>query len=163
MSLGALWGLRYRRWEVGQPGLVACGVKLLEGRRPTTQRAHASAAPDTKPDHDLHGGAAVCVHIFINAKVTISMCKHVCTQPKFLQRFAPTCIAIDSKCDRNGLGTARPNYKEPYGLWGRRRLRSCGSWFRSSSALVYSILCLCLIRPGRHPKNSVFENSGGRI
>ena len=80
-SLGAFWGLRYRRWGVGHLGLAACPAKLLQGGRPTTQQqAHASAAPDTKPDHDMHGGPAGCVHIFINAKVTVSMCKDVCIQ-----------------------------------------------------------------------------------
>ena len=78
-SLGAFWGLRDRRWKVGHLGLAACPAKLLQGGWPTTQRAHASAAPDTKPDYDLHGGPACCVHIFINAKVTVSICVLVCT------------------------------------------------------------------------------------
>ena len=34
---------------------------------------------------------------------------------------------------------------------------------RAFGSVTYVLLCLCLIRPGRHPKNSVFENSGGRI
>jgi hypothetical protein len=33
----------------------------------------------------------------------------------------------------------------------------------ASTRVLNSVLCLCLIRPGRHPKISVFENSGGRI
>ena len=80
MSMGAVWGLRYRRWKVGHLGLVACSARLLQGAWPTTQQAHASAAPDTKPDHDMHGGPAGCVHIFINIKLTVSTCVLVCTQ-----------------------------------------------------------------------------------
>ena len=81
-SMGAFWGLRYRRWKVGHLGLAACPVKLLKGGWPTTQRAHASAAPDTKPDHDMHGGPAGCVRtsIFINTKVTVFVFVDVCTQ-----------------------------------------------------------------------------------
>ena len=81
MSMGAFSSLRYRRWKVGHLGLVACPLKLLQGRWPIRQRAHAPATPDTKPYHDMHGGPAGCVHISINTKVTVSMCKHVCTQP----------------------------------------------------------------------------------
>ena len=81
MSLDAFWGLRYRRWKVGHLGLAACPAKLLQDGRPTTQQqAHASAAPDTKPDHDMHGGPAGCVRIFINTKVTLSSFVEMCTQ-----------------------------------------------------------------------------------
>jgi hypothetical protein len=66
---------RARAWRRSHAGLVQ-----QKGGRPTTQRAHASAAPNTKPDYDLHSGPAVYVHIFTNAKVAISTCKHVCTQ-----------------------------------------------------------------------------------
>ena len=79
-SMGAFWGLRYRRWKVGHLGLAACPGKLLKCGWPTTQRAHASAAPNTKPDHDLHGGPARCVRIFINTKVTVFRCVLLCTQ-----------------------------------------------------------------------------------
>ena len=78
--LGAFWGLRYRKWKVGHLGLAAYRVKLLHGARPTKQRAHATRAPVTKPDHDMHGGPAGSVHIFINTKVTVSTCVLVCTQ-----------------------------------------------------------------------------------
>jgi hypothetical protein len=47
---GGLLGLRYRKWKVGHLGLAACRVKLLQGARPTAQRAHALAAPATKLD-----------------------------------------------------------------------------------------------------------------
>ena len=33
----------------------------------------------------------------------------------------------------------------------------------TSTAVLALVLCLCLIRPGPHPKNSIFESSGGRI
>ena len=56
-------------WPSGLP--CEAQVKPLKGGWPPTQRAHASAAPVTKPDHDLHGGPAGCVHIFINTKVTV--------------------------------------------------------------------------------------------
>ena len=79
-SMGAFWGLRYCRWEVGHLGLVVCWVKLLKGGWPTTKRAHALAAPCTKTDHDVHGGPATCVHTFINTKVTVSLFVEVCTQ-----------------------------------------------------------------------------------
>jgi hypothetical protein len=36
-------------------------------------------------------------------------------------------------------------------------LKSTDVWLRDP------LLCLCVTRPGRHPKNFVFENSGGRI
>ena len=77
---GAFWGLRYRKWKVGHLGLAAYPVKLLKGGWPTTQRAHAPAALVTKPDHDLHGGPARCVHAFINTKVTVHLFVEVCTQ-----------------------------------------------------------------------------------
>ena len=80
MSLGAFWAMRHRRWKVGHLGLAACPVKLLQGGRPTTQQAHAPAAPHTEPDHDMHGGPAGAVHIFINTKVTVSTCALLCTQ-----------------------------------------------------------------------------------
>jgi hypothetical protein len=37
-------------WPSGLPS--EAGVELLKGGRPTAHRAHASAALDTKPDHD---------------------------------------------------------------------------------------------------------------
>ena len=43
---------------------------------------------------------------------------------------------------------------------------STGTSIRTSirtSIPSYPVLCLCFIRPGRHPKFSVFKNSGGRI
>jgi hypothetical protein len=61
---GGLLGPEISQVEFGHLGLAVCRVKLLKGGRPTTQRAHALAAPDTKSDHDLHGGPAVCVHIW---------------------------------------------------------------------------------------------------
>ena len=75
----AFRGLKYRRSKVGHLGLAACPAKLLKGGWPTMQRAHASAAPDTKPDHDMHGGPAGYVHIFINIKVTVFRCVLLCT------------------------------------------------------------------------------------
>ena len=94
-SLGAFWGLRYRRWGVGHLGLAACPVKLLQGGRPPTQQqAHASAAPDTKPDHDMHGGPAGGVHIFINTKVTVFTFVLLCTQLTCRCETSDDCVHV---------------------------------------------------------------------
>jgi hypothetical protein len=61
-------------WPSGVPGNA---VKLLQGARPTAQRAHASAAPVTKPDHGLQGGPAGRVHTFISDNIFFV---EVCTQ-----------------------------------------------------------------------------------
>jgi hypothetical protein len=67
-SLGTFWGLIYRKWKVDHLGIAARPLKLLQGVRPTTQRGHASAVPVAKPDHDMHGGPAGCVHISTTPK-----------------------------------------------------------------------------------------------
>jgi hypothetical protein len=48
--------MMYYMWKVDHIGLATRLVKPLDGERPGTQWAHAPAAPDTKPDHYLHGG-----------------------------------------------------------------------------------------------------------
>jgi hypothetical protein len=71
----------YRKWKVDHLGLAACPLKLLQGARgPPRSRPMHRATPVTKPDHDMHGGPAGCVHIFININVTVSTCVLVCTQ-----------------------------------------------------------------------------------
>ena len=77
---GGLLGPEISRVEGWPSWPSACPVKLLKGGWPTTQRAHASVAPNTKPDHDMHGGPAGRVHIFLNTKVTVFSRVLLCTQ-----------------------------------------------------------------------------------
>ena len=57
--------------------------------------------------------------------------------------------------------STQAGYPSEFSLFlDNRYIDNSGAYVRARTPRV---LYLCLIRPGRHPKNSVFENSGGRI
>jgi hypothetical protein len=102
---GGLVGPEILQVVVGHLGLAASHVKMLKGGRPATQQAHASAAPDTKADHDMHGGPAGCVHTFINTKVTVFRCVLLCTlwvmakaHGGHRRRKRPSQVATSGRC-----------------------------------------------------------------